>query len=243
MLYGFGAGICSNMGSILALLVIILVSLLVVRLGTNALVLTGMSEHSAKFQAASAFFGVGFTTAEAEMVMRNVIRRRIVLHLIIAGNIGLTSAIATLIVTLVQGGVGLEFGIPQAIATIAIGAIMIAIILNVRWIKTPLDRLMMLTLRSAGVVRAMDYELLLNLEEGFCISEVKIEPGHPWASLRLAESRPSDHGIVVLNVRKSDGRFIGAPDKTYTIQVGDELMLYGASKAIDKVILISSAIY
>lgn len=87
------------MGSLLALLAIVFISLLVVRIGTNALMLTGMSLTASRFQASSAFFGVGFTTSEAEMVVGHEVRRRIILHLIIAGNIGLTSAMATLIVT------------------------------------------------------------------------------------------------------------------------------------------------
>lgn len=90
------------MGSFLALLVIVLVALMVVKLGSSALQLTGMSQPVALFQAASAFFGVGFTTKEAELVVNHPIRRRIILHLIIAGNIGLTSALATLLVTFIQ---------------------------------------------------------------------------------------------------------------------------------------------
>ena len=68
-------------GSLLALLIIVIVSLLIVRIGTNALVLTGMSLDASRFQAASAFFGVGFTTSEAEMVVGHVVRRKIILHL------------------------------------------------------------------------------------------------------------------------------------------------------------------
>jgi len=77
------------MGSLLALLSIVFIALLVVRIGTNALVLTGMSLTAARFQSASAFFGVGFTTSEAEMVVGHEVRRRIILHLIVAGTLGL----------------------------------------------------------------------------------------------------------------------------------------------------------
>ena len=223
------------MGSLLALLVIVLISLLVVRLGTNALVLTGMSEHAAKFQASSAFFGVGFTTAEAEMIMKSSVRRRIVLHLIIAGNIGLTSALATLIVTLVQGGQDLDFGLWESLLILAVGIVIISVLLNMRWVKKPLDHIMKIGLKSAGVVRAMDYDTLLRVEEGFCISEVKLEEGHPWSEKKLGESRPSDVGVVILNIRRKDGSFTGAPDKGCTLHVGDEIMVYGANDAVDKV--------
>ena len=92
------------MGPFLALVIIVLVALMVVRLGSSALQLTGMSKPVAQFQAASAFFGVGFTTKEAELVVDHPVRRRIILHLIIFGNIGLTSALATLLVTFMSSG-------------------------------------------------------------------------------------------------------------------------------------------
>ena len=71
------------MGPLFALLAIIFISLLVVRIGTNALVMTGMSLPASQFQASSAFFGVGFTTSEAEMVVGHAVRRKIILHLIV----------------------------------------------------------------------------------------------------------------------------------------------------------------
>ena len=87
------------MGAFLALVVIVLFALLIVRFGSSVVQLTGMSQPIAQFQAASAFFGVGFTTKEAELVVDHPVRRRIILHLIVMGNIGLTSALATLLVT------------------------------------------------------------------------------------------------------------------------------------------------
>ncbi|MDZ4851234.1 MAG: hypothetical protein SGI77_18250 [Pirellulaceae bacterium] len=48
----------------------------------------------------SAFFGVGFTTREAELVVNHPVRRRIIRDLILAGNIGLTSSLATLVATM-----------------------------------------------------------------------------------------------------------------------------------------------
>ena len=49
------------MSAIIALLVIALVSLLAVRVGSTALMMTGLSWDTASFQAYSAFFGVGGT--------------------------------------------------------------------------------------------------------------------------------------------------------------------------------------
>jgi hypothetical protein len=220
---------------LLALMIIVIVSLFVVRVGTNALVLTGMSHEAARFQAASAFFGVGFTTSEAEMVMRHSVRRGVILKLIIAGNVGLTSALATLIVTFVakdnaEGGSHLL----QAVATIfGIGSV--AFLMNLKIIKKPVDALMIRYLKSSGVVRAMDYELLLKVEEGFSVSEVVMSPNHAWCGKKLMESRPSDSGVVVLNVRHANGDFTGAPDKDFQLNSGDELMIYGADDCVANV--------
>jgi len=223
------------MGPMLALLIIVMVSLLVVRIGTNALVLTGMSQEASKFQAASAFFGVGFTTAEAEMVMRHSVRRGVVLKLIIAGNIGLTSALATLIVTFVANDISGDMSHWTKGALTIAGVTSVAFLLNLRLIRTPVDKLMIRYLKSSGVVKAMDYELLLKVEEGFSVSEVKIHGGHPWCGKKLLESRPSDSGVVVLNVRHADGGFTGAPDKDFQLSSGDELMIYGADASVAKV--------
>ena len=50
-----------------ALLIIVAVALLIVRIGATALMMTGLSRDVAEFQAISCFFGVGFTTNEAEI--------------------------------------------------------------------------------------------------------------------------------------------------------------------------------
>lgn len=223
------------MNSLLALLIIILISFLVVRVGTNALILSGMSTHAARFQSMSAFFGVGFTTAEAEMVMSNAVRRRIVRHLIIAGNIGLTSALATLVVTLGQSKEDLVMGKFVMLGTLILVVISIGLFFNLKFFTRPLDALMKVALQKAGVVRALDYDLLLKLEDGYCVSEVVIRPGHPWADKLLKVSRPSDLSVVILNIRHADGSFTGAPNKDNMIKEGDEVMVYGDSESVETV--------
>ena len=222
------------MGPLLALLTIVFVSLLIVRVGTNALVLTGMSLSAARFQAASAFFGVGFTTAEAEMVVGHRVRRRIILHLIIAGNIGLTSALATLIVTFVgktdQGASGLFSVIGIVLLTILV----LYVLASTSYIRRPMDALMRYSLERAGVARALDYELLLNVEHGYCVSDFKIGVKHPFEGKALYESRPNDQGIVVLGITKPNGTFLGTPGKDVVLEAGDTLMVYGSEEAVDK---------
>ena len=74
-------------------LLLIFISALVIRAAAIALMMTGMSEKRARFQALSAFTGTGFTTKEAEHVVNNPLRRRIISWLMILGNVGIVTVI------------------------------------------------------------------------------------------------------------------------------------------------------
>lgn len=192
--------------------------------------------HVARFQAASAFFGVGFTTKEAELVVDHPVRRRIILHLIIAGNVGLTSALATLLVTFMSGeerGIGGTFG---WLAITALLTFALALIFNLQVVRAPLDRLMKWSLLRAGIGHICDYDYLLNLRDGYVIFDKEISKNHPWLDQALWETRPSDDGIVVLGIYREDGSFVGAPDKNTKVHFGDVLMVYGRDEDVKKVL-------
>src|SRR5918911_2938969 len=90
--------------AIVAVLVVVAASLLITRVGAVALMLTGMSRESSRFQARSAFFGVGFTTTEAESVVDHPVRRRIIMWLILLGNAGVVTTMGTLLISFAGGG-------------------------------------------------------------------------------------------------------------------------------------------
>ncbi|HKK31544.1 MAG TPA: potassium transporter TrkA, partial [Alphaproteobacteria bacterium] len=58
-----------------SLIFVLFLSLIVVRVGAEALTLTGLSRQEAKFQARSAWTGTGFTTTESEDVVSHPVRR------------------------------------------------------------------------------------------------------------------------------------------------------------------------
>ena len=72
-----------------------------IRIGSVALEMTGLSREMAAFQAQSAFSGTGFTTSESEYVVSHPLRRKIIRILIFIGNAGIASAIATLVLTFI----------------------------------------------------------------------------------------------------------------------------------------------
>ena len=65
--------------AIISLLVILTFSILIIRIASIAPAHTDLSKQAARFQARSAFTGVGFTTNKSEKVVNHPVRRRILL--------------------------------------------------------------------------------------------------------------------------------------------------------------------
>jgi K+/H+ antiporter YhaU regulatory subunit KhtT len=82
-------------------------------------------------------------------------------------------------------------------------------------------------LQQAGLVRAMDYELLLRVEHGYAVSEYLIEKGNRLIGKTLRETRPWDIGVVVLALRRNNELLPGIPGPKDVVQEGDVLVLYG----------------
>ncbi len=85
----------SGLYLLLPTFLVIIVSFLIVRAGAIALMFTGKEASRARFQALFAFTRTGFTTREAEAVMKDPRRRRIITWLIILGNAGLVTVTVT----------------------------------------------------------------------------------------------------------------------------------------------------
>jgi hypothetical protein len=219
---------------IIALLVITLVSLLAVRVGATALMMTGLSWDTASFQSYSAFFGVGFTTREAEMVVNHPVRRRIIRDLILAGNIGVTSALATLVASLMQhpDTVHPLLMIGGLIATV----VFMFYLFRVGWVQRTIDHLIQRALEQTGLVRVLDYELLLRIQSGYCVSEIEVMADTPVVNKTLRESRPWDHGVVILAIKRDGHTIPGLPGPTETLRVGDLLTVYGEEHKVKAVL-------
>jgi TrkA-C domain len=218
------------MAPVIALLIIALVSLLAVRVGATALMMTGLSWDTASFQSYSAFFGVGFTTKEAEMVVNHPVRRRIIRDLILVGNVGLTSALATLVVTMLQsssGGNGLVmFG------WLIGGLAALFFISRLTWFQNAVDHVIQRGLEGTGMVRALDYELLLRIQHGYVVSEIEVLPDSFLAGRTLRESRPWDRGVVILAIKRDNQTNPGIPNRDDIVKAGDVVTAYGKETSL-----------
>lgn len=218
------------MTAIITLLIISAVSLLVVRAGAMALMMTGLSWDTASFQSYSAFFGVGFTTREAEMVVNHPVRRRIIRDLILAGNIGLTSALATMVATMVQGSNA--FNPLVVVVALVAGIVLIIYLSRLVWVQRIIDRTIQRTLERAGMVRVLDYEMLLRIASGYCVSEIELTSDTPIVGKTLRESRPWDRHVVILSIKRNGVTLPGIPSRDELLLAGDVVTAYGEERSV-----------
>ncbi|WP_234488879.1 hypothetical protein [Oxynema sp. CENA135] len=87
------------MAALASVFVVLTLSLLINRIATVVLTLTGLSRESARFQARSALTGVGFTTRESEQIVRHRVRRETISVLMLLGNVGIVTTISSLLLT------------------------------------------------------------------------------------------------------------------------------------------------
>jgi hypothetical protein len=208
--------------AVVTVFVVLLASLLIARVGAVALTLTGMSHESSRFQARSAFFGVGFTTAEAEAVVGHPVRRRIIAWLILLGNAGVISILGSLVISF--GGERDTLG---HVGILLAGLVVVALLATSRPVDRVLTRVIRRVLGRWTNLEVRDYAAVLELEGGYTVAELLVEPEDWIAGRRLGAVTLRDEGVVVLGVRRDGGAYVGAPDGDTAIAQGDVLTLYG----------------
>lgn len=212
--------------ALFSLLIIIILSIIVVRIGSIALELTGLSSEIASFQAQSAFSGVGFTTQESEAIVTHPLRRRIIRILILLGSAGVTTSMATLVLTFV-GETGRDLFLRGI--TLLGGVVCIFLFARSRYIHSVMRTVISAALQKWTTLRIFDYEQMLGFSEGYSISKITIRADSWLSGKKLSELRMDRYGILILGIyRKIHAKvtFIGAPIGETEIKADDILVCY-----------------
>ncbi len=214
------------MTSIISLFVILTVSVLITRIATVSLIHTGLSREFARFQARSAFTGVGFTTTEAEDIVNHPVRRRIVMVLMLLGNAGIVSVIASVLLTFLKPEKA-AMSVPVRILTITGGLAVLWLLVMSSWVDKWLSRLISKALNKWTDLEIRDYANLLHLSGEYQVTEMEVQPQDWLADKTLGELSLRQEGIMVIGIQRSNGGYVGVPDGTTKIEEGDLLILYG----------------
>lgn len=213
-----------------SLFVIVIASLLVTRVATIMLTLTGMSRESARFQARSAFSGAGFTTSESEAVVSHPVRRKIIMTMILLGNAGIVSGIAALLLSFAQtSGSG---DAATRIFILAGGLFVLFRVAATGWADRALSRMIERALRRWTDLAIMDYAGLLRLTGDWEVGELEVTEGSWLADVCLEDLRLPEEGVLCLGIERTDGRWLGAPGRLTKLHVGDVAVLYGRRETL-----------
>jgi hypothetical protein len=222
------------MFAVLSLFLVLVLSITVVRIATIALTLTGVSRELARFQARSAFTGVGFTTSESEVIVGHPVRRRIIMTLMLLGNAGIVTVISSLMLSFVT--VGRAAGITESlwfrVTMVAVGGAILLYLSHSQWVDRLISRLVALALRRFTRLEIRDYAGLLHLTGGYIVSELFIKEGDWLAERSLQDLKLTDEGVLILGVVKPDGTFFGAPRGYTRLKPGDTAILYGRRNVV-----------
>lgn len=212
----------------ITLFAILTISVMFIRFAAMALRLTGLPEDVARFQARSAFTGAGFTTSESETVVNHPLRRRITSMLMLIGNLGLVTVLATVIVSLVDTVESDKSMINQLGWLVGMLVLLWVVALN-----PVADRLMcgavswLLNRHSAFSGDAP--HLLLQLPAGHNISEMRVRAELENEDATLADILGPD--VRVLGIRRIDGSYESLPGPDVSLRAFDDLMVYGPGAA------------
>lgn len=217
------------MGALVALLVIFTLFLTVARVAAVSLEATDMSRITAQFQARSALMGVGYTTAESEDVLNHPIRRRIILWLMTFGNAGLIGAMGSFILAFLDTA---SEQTARRSGVLAIGIIAIYIATHLPWVTRAIDRVTRWALLRYTELDFTDYASLLRFKDDYSITELHARSDEWWAGRTLRDLHLTSEGVVVLGIRRANGRFIGAPTGETVIRAGDEVLAYGRGQLL-----------
>ncbi len=223
--------------NLLLFFVILVISFIVVRIGAIAFELTGVDWSLAKFQALSCFTGTGFTTKESELITANSQRRRIASVLMVLGNAGLVSLVATFANSL-RSDV-LDFKLPFLGSVLPyrivplVNVIIIAVVLffgykffNKTNISRKLTRALRVKIINRDMVKRVSFEELVISTGGYGISSIKICDSSPVLNKTLQESHLRSWDITVLAIERNR-ETIPNPQAAMKIILDDTLICFG----------------
>ena len=209
--------------SLAILLLVILISALIIKVGAILLRMTGIDRDTAGFQALSAFSGTGFTTSEAENIVNHPKRRRVVKALMILGNAGIVTALAMLFISLQDSTVTNALAKFGAIGLVAL--IVLSFPLS-RGLDTILENFIMKRLSKSTHFSMGTFSEIMRFARGYGIAELIVSESDRLAGKTLAESGLTSSDILVLAIRRGHG-MIPTPKASDTIKPEDKLVCFG----------------
>ncbi|MFQ6093248.1 MAG: cation:proton antiporter regulatory subunit [bacterium] len=214
--------------SVFLLIIFIGISFLIVRVGAVAFRMTGLDWQRAKFQALSAFSGTGFTTKEAESIVNHLQRRKIATWLMILGNAGIVSVIATFVLTLRGGGVVRPSLNLALIALALFGLYKIAS--GQKFMKKLTQKIEQKLAEKTGL-KKVAIEEILEETDGYGVARIIVDENFSEQGRTIAGSTLKEKDILILSIERNE-EIHPNPESTMRLRIGDTLTCFGKLEAM-----------
>jgi len=219
------------MAPLISLVVIFTFSILITKIATEILIHTGLSKQAAKFQARSAFTGVGYTTKEAENIVNHAARRKIIMSLMLIGNVGIMSAIASLLLTFIDTGQSSTENILR-VGTIVVSMVVLWLLSKSKWAERLLVNTIKKILKRFSKLSIRDYVELLDLKGDYEITVIEVQAGDWIENQKVGDLKLWQEGINLIGIQRDDGTYLGIPKHKTKITNHDQIILYGRKKSL-----------
>ncbi|MEA1996290.1 MAG: TrkA C-terminal domain-containing protein [Gemmatimonadota bacterium] len=210
------------------ILAILVGYLIVCRVGAVLLTMTGLDQPTAQFQALSALTGTGFTTRASEMIVGHEVRRRIVMVLMLIGNLGMAGGIVALIT--IFRSYGAQLDVIRAVS-------LAAVIFLIFWISgrkkmwRRLNNGLKIFLEQRPMFRESTAAELLSFHDDFSIVEIHVQASDFNVNKALRDTDFRGRKILVLAIERNH-KMIAMPEPEELIHAGDKLICYGNIESI-----------
>jgi len=218
------------MGGVIIVIIAVLMNVVVRKVAAVALELTGLDRRTADFQALSALTGTGFTTREAEGVLSDPRRRRIISILMIVSNAGMVAVIAGVVSSVVT------IASPWAVLRFVILVIALYLIFRLathtRWARY-FSKKIESKLKERFQLDKRTIDRILDLGEDYGIAEITLQESSSAVGKTLASSELGKKDILVLAIERTDEKVL-VPKGNNKLHAGDNLICYGRFKEMQE---------
>lgn len=212
---------------IISLLIILFLSLLTTRIATIALMHTGLSKNVAKFQARSALSTCGFSTSESERIMNHPIRRKIILTLMLLGNIGVITVLSSLLLTFIHLNTD-QYNLDIKLITLFGGLLFLWFFTTSSWIEKNMAVVIDFFLDKYLDLQEGDFRHLLHVHDEHKIIQFSLAKDNLLLGQTFKDNLLKDNNLRVLSIQRENGDFIGSPKKSTQFKEGDLLTVFGS---------------
>ncbi len=205
----------------------IIVIFIIIEFATISFNLTGLNKEASRFQAISLVTNTGFTTTEAELIVRHRVRRKIAYFLMGTFYVSLPVLITLLIMILSTG-----FSTEEVLVLFAFLIFYIFFIRNKKVLNV-IEKGIKAIIIKYDIVPASSIEDLFDLKGNYKIVKTVME-NTSLAGKKISELKLNNIDITILAIERGNKLFRTVKGSD-TLEIGDKLILYGNINSIKNV--------